>query len=362
MTYNWQLSEWPKFRFDQSRLNGLLVVFNQKIGRLGGLFDGLSADEKSKVNIEMMVSEAIKTSEIEGEFLSREDVMSSIKRNLGFDEPAANIKDLTAKGVAQLMTEVRSTFLKPLSEAELFAWHTMLFLAKTNINVGKWRFHEAPMQVISGSIGKEKIHFEAPPTNRMALEMSQFIDWFNNSALENTPVKAAIAHLYFESIHPFEDGNGRIGRAIAEKALFQGLNSIALISLSRAIESDKTAYYTALKNAQRTLEITDWIIYFLETLILAIDTSETDIHFTLKKTKFFDRKGTSLNTRQVLVIERMLREGVKGFEGGMSAKKYMTIAKTSKATATRDLQDLVEKQVFVPIGAGRSAHYEIDLG
>jgi Fic family protein len=158
--------------------------------------------------------------------------MSSIKRNLGLEGSTTSVKYLTANGVAQLMTEVRSTFLTSLSETELFAWHKMLFLAKTTINVGKWRFDKAPMQVISGSIGKEKVHFEAPPSSSMALEMGRFIHWLNNTALESALVKAAIAHLYFERIHPLEDGNGRVGGAIAEKSLFQGLNSIVLINLS----------------------------------------------------------------------------------------------------------------------------------
>ncbi|MFT7382130.1 MAG: Fic family protein [Roseivirga sp.] len=250
MMYNWQLKDWPQFRFDNTQLKELLVLFTQRTGRLSGLFEGLSATEKSKINVEMMVFEAIKTSEIEGEFLSREDVMSSIKRNLGLEDSVQHIKDLSAKGVAELMTVVRSTFQKPLSEAELFEWHRMLFLAKTKINVGQWRFHNEPMQVISGSIGKEQVHFEAPPSNQMAFEMQRFMEWFNSpefDGIESAPIKSAIAHLYFESIHPFEDGNGRIGRAVAEKALFKGLGAIALISLSRAIESDNKAYYDALK-------------------------------------------------------------------------------------------------------------------
>jgi Fic family protein len=364
MAYNWQLKDWPQFRFDNTQLRELLVLFTQRTGRLSGLFEGLSAQEKSKINVEMMVFEAIKTSEIEGEFLSREDVMSSIKRNLGLENSTKHIKDLSAKGVAELMTVVRSTSQKPLSETELFEWHKMLFIANTKINVGQLRFHNEPMQVISGSIGKEQVHFEAPPSNQMAFEMRRFIEWFNSpefDGIESAPVKSAIAHLYFESIHPFEDGNGRIGRAVAEKALFKGLGAIALISLSRAIESDKKSYYDALKKAQRTLEITDWVKYFLETLILAVNSAEDDIQFTLKKTRFFDQKRALLSARQIEVIDRMLKEGPQGFVGGMSAKKYIAITKASKATATRDLQDLVQLGVFIPFGSGRSARYDIIL-
>ncbi len=175
-------------------------------------------------------------------------------------------------------------------------------------------------------------------------------------------VRSAIAHLYFESIHPFEDGNGRIGRAISEKALSQGVRRPVLLSLSKAIEANKKKYYEALQIAQRSNEITDWICYFVNMTIDAQNKAENQIEFTLKKTKFFDYFESQLNERQLKVIRRMLEEGVKGFEGGMNTKKYISISHTSKATATRDLQDLVEKTIFIPSGGGRSTSYTINLG
>lgn len=223
------------------------------------------------------------------------------------------------------------------------------------------------MQVVSGAIGKETIHFEAPPSTRVQQEMQHFFEWFNASApgkqqaINNPIVRSAIAHWYFESIHPFEDGNGRIGRAISEKALSQGLGQPALISLSSSMENKKDHYYKALKQAQRTLDLTKWISYFTKTVLSAQLEAEKLICFSLKKTKFFDRHKEQLNERQTKVINRMLQEGPNGFEGGMTAKKYMAITKASKATATRDLQTLTTLGVFTGKGGGRSVSYTLKM-
>ncbi len=250
----------------------------------------------------------------------------------------------------------------------LMNWHNMLIQGNRTIAIGKWRTHKEPMQIISGSIGKEKVHFEAPPTEIVPDEMRRFIIGFNETApgslqkINKPPIRAGIAHLYFESIHPFEDGNGRIGRAISGKALLQGIGHPALFSLSKTIEAERNAYYVALKAAQRSNDITAWIKYFVQVCIDAQIQTEVLIQFTLKKTRFFDHFKEQLNERQLRVVQRMVKEGPEGFEGGMSAKKYITITKTSKATATRDLQGLVEKGVFKPLGGGRSIAYELNLG
>ena len=231
------------------------------------------------------------------------------------------------------------------------------------IQIGQWRSHEEPMQIVSGAIGREIVHFEAPPSNTVSSEMNKFIAWFNVSqnSIKKPIIRSAIAHLYFESIHPFEDGNGRIGRAIAEKALSQSIGRPVLFSLSKSIEGNKNDYYEALKAAQRSNEITDWINYFVKTVLDAQIDAEQEIEFTLKKTKFFDQHKDELNDRQQKVVRRMLEEGHQGFEGGMNARKYVSIASTSKATATRDLQDLVQKGIFKPIGGGRSTRYDINI-
>ena len=223
------------------------------------------------------------------------------------------------------------------------------------------------MRLVSGSIGKEKIHFEAPPSDQVEKEMEHFISWFNDTApggpkeIKIAPVRAAIAHLYFETIHPFEDGNGRIGRAIAEKALSQTIGRPVLLSLSRTIEADKNTYYAALEKAQKSNEITEWIKYFVGVTLAAQKQARESVDFILKKSKFFDRFKDALNERQLKVIRRMLEEGPEGFEGGMNARKYVSIAKTSKATATRDLQQLVELGVLIAEGGGRSIHYRLNI-
>ena len=367
MIYNWQQSDWKEFKYDFKKLEEYLYLFSEKVGLSKGSLNALPKEQQTQTLIDILVSEAIKTSEIEGEFLSRKDVMSSIKNNLGLSGETKNIRDINAKGMANLVTEIRNSYQLPINESVIFDWHKMIFSSKTRISLGTWRTHNKPMQVISGSYGKEAIHFEAPPSIRVKKEMKSFIQWFNNTSPKGTeeikfaPIRCAIAHLYFETIHPFEDGNGRIGRAIAEKALLQSVGYPLLLSLSVSIESDRSAYYSALKTAQRSNDITEWLIYFIKTILKALDYSVDLINFTLQKAKLFDHYNSLLNERQTKVLKRMLEEGSKGFEGGMTAKKYMGIAKTSKATATRDIQKLNEIGIFKSIGGGRSTAYVIEF-
>ncbi|MEM7486992.1 MAG: Fic family protein [Bacteroidota bacterium] len=363
MRYNWQQKDWPNFQYQTRDIEDKLFDFAQRTGRISGVLEGLSETEQTEAMINLMVSEAIKTSEIEGEYLSRNDVMSSIRRNLGLNPKLPLTKDKRAEGVAELMLSVRNDFSKQLTSQMLFDWHTTLMKGNTQVQIGQWRTHSAPMQIVSGAIGREKVYFEAPPSSKVPSEMDGFIQWFNTSQskVKKPIVRAAVAHLYFETIHPFEDGNGRIGRAIAEKALSQSIGRPVLFSLSKSIESNKNTYYDALKAGQRSNEITNWINYFVKTVLDAQIDAEQEIEFTLKKTKFFDQHKSALNERQQKVVRRMLEEGHQGFEGGMSARKYVSIASTSKATATRDLQDLVVKGIFKPIGGGRSTKYEIEI-
>jgi len=363
MRYNWQQKGWPNFQYKTDVIEEMLFDFAQRTGRISGVLEGLSETEQTEAMINLMVSEAIKTSEIEGEYLSRNDVMSSIRRNLGLNPELPLTKDKRAEGVAELMLTVRNDFLKPLSIKMLFDWHTMLMKGNTQIQIGQWRIHEEPMQIVSGAIGREVVHFEAPPSKKVPSEISEFLAWFNESqkSIKKPIIRSAIAHLYFESIHPFEDGNGRIGRAVAEKALSQSIGRPVLFSISKSIEGNKKAYYDALQKAQWSNEITDWIHYFVRTILDAQIDAEQEIEFTLKKAKFFDQHKSELNERQQKVVRRMLDKGHQGFEGGMNARKYVSITSTSKATATRDLQDLVQKEIFKPIGGGRSTRYEINI-
>jgi len=368
MRYNWQQPDWRKFTYDSTAIEQLLFDFAEKAGRISGFLKGMSEDAQTEAMVDMMVSEAIKTSEIEGEYISRKDVMSSIRNNLGLVRDLEQVQDKRAEGIAELIIDVRNSYAETLTEEKLFSWHRMVMKgSKGGIQTGEWRSHEEPMQVVSGAMGKEKVHYEAPPSAQVSGEMTDYITWFNETAPGgkkkiNKPIlRSAIAHLYFESIHPFEDGNGRIGRSISEKALSQGVKRPILLSLSKAIEANKKEYYEALEIAQRSNEITPWICYFSKMTIEAQDQTEKQIEFILKKTKFFDSFESQLNERQLKVIRRMLKEGIQGFQGGMNAKKYIAISHTSKATATRDLQDLVEKQVFITSGGGRSTSYTLNF-
>jgi Fic family protein len=313
--------------------------------------------------IELMIAEAMKTSEIEGEYLSRQDVASSIRNQMGIFTREEIVKDLRAKGVADLMVEVRNSWDSPLSDKVLFDWHRLLMQGSNTVASGRWRKLGEPMQVVSGSVVNPIVHFEAPPSKRVPKEMAAFINWFNKSRklIPQGPVRSALAHLYFESIHPFEDGNGRIGRALAEKAVSQQLGRPAMISLSKVIQSNKKAYYEALETAQRSNEVTEWIQYFVGVILEAQVEARANVEFILRKAKFFDCHKHTLSERQLKVVRRMLDEGPAGFDGGMNARKYVSLTRVSKATATRDLQDLLEKGVLNSEGGGRSTRYGLNI-
>ena len=367
--YNWQQKDWLQFTFSLKNIEDELLVFAEKVGRISGILESLPQETRQEAIVDIILTEAIKTSEIEGEYPNRFDVLSSIRKNLGLHYSPEFIKDKSAAGLGELMIDVRNRYQEPLTEAILFSWHKMLLGENKTIQVGMWRTHEEPMQVISGALGKQKVHYEAPPSSIVAEEMRKFIEWFNETGpggknqIKNAPVRSAIAHLYFETIHPFEDGNGRIGRAIAEKALSQSIGRPVMLSLSRTIEANKNEYYLSLEKAQRSNEISSWVEYFVKTLLDAQTEAEAQIDFTLKKVKFFDRYKNRLNERQLTVIRRMLEEGPQGFEGGMNARKYIGITKTSKATATRDMQQLLEMEAFILAGngGGRSISYRLNI-
>lgn len=364
--YNWHYDDWPQFEYDLAVVQEKLYEYATLTGKIYGVQEAITKDQKILSQVDMMIIEALKTSEIEGEYLSRKDVKSSIRNNLGLNRPQEPIRDMKAKGAGELMLLVREEFKKPLSNKMLFDWHKKLFPVSNGLRIGAYRNHPEPMQVISGAMGKEKIHYEAPPSAQIQAEMKQFIKWFNDSAKEpsmrkqKAPLRSALAHLYFESIHPFEDGNGRVGRAISEKVLSQGLEAPVMLSLSKSIVSTKKEYYKALQKGQRNLEITPWLVYFIDMILHAQQEALSTIQFTIKKTKFFDAHKKALNARQLKVVKRVMRDGEDEFEGGLNVRKYIAIARTSKPTATRDLQDLVAKKLILPIGKARSTRYVIN--
>lgn len=261
------------------------------------------------------------------------------------------------------MVVARDAYDKPLTIKLIQNWHSILFVENKYIHVGQWRTGKDAMQIISGAFGKEIVHYEAPPSSIVPKEMDQYLIWYNSFKCDGNVlkilVKTAITHLYFESIHPFEDGNGRIGRALAEKCLSQELGYPITISISTVIERNKNEYYDSLKMAQQSLVITDWILYFGKLILDAQSFAQALIQHLLEKSKFYSFYSLKLNERQTKALNKIWDAGPDGFEGGMTAKKYISITKTSKATATRDLQHLVEMGVLKVEGLGRNVHYNL---
>ncbi|MBO9618408.1 MAG: Fic family protein [Niabella sp.] len=367
MGYNWQLPDWANFTYDAAVTDPLVINFALETGELKGLLDSLPETIQQETILQFMIAEAVKTSEIEGEFFSRQDIMSSLKKRLGIADGVTHIKDKKSQGIAHLMVEVRKSYKEELTESLLKNWHHTLMKNNAYINAGRYRKGKETMQIVSGSIGREIIHFQAPPSNSVAREMKNFICWYNEFHVSRTDlkgilIKTATAHLYFESIHPFEDGNGRIGRAIAEKCLSQSLGRPVLMSLSSTIEKDRKQYYNARKAAQQTLEITEWISYFAGVILESQKNAKQIVLFTINKAKFLDQYRSQMNERQFKAILKMFDFGSFGFEGGMTSKKYISITQASRATATRDLQDLADKKIFMQTGEGRSVRYELNFG
>ena len=365
-TYNWQRKGWPGFRYDLAGMSEALSVFAEHSGRVAGLLEGLPEGLGVEAVLNLMISEAVETSAIEGEVLDRGAVGSSIRNRLGLNVVPEKVDSRMADGAGDLIVSVRNTFAEALSEDMLFSWHRMLF-GNVGMHVGCWREGVDPMQVVSGRIDRPKVHFEAPPSIRVPMEMSRFITWFNNSApggagsIGQAPVRAALVHLYFESVHPFEDGNGRIGRALAEKALAQGAGRPVVMSLSQTILARRGGYYDALQAAQKSGEVTPWVSWFVETVVAAQCEAEAQVRFVLTKHRFFQDYGADLNPRQTKVLGRMFEAGPEGFSGGMNARKYVGLTGVSKATATRDLQELAQMGALVSVGGGRSTSYNFSV-
>jgi Fic family protein len=364
MCWNWQQADWPNFTYNISGLEALESRFLLGAGLLFGAFKHLNEKEKQQLTIELISNEALKTSEIEGEYLNRESLQSSILHQFGLTTDHRKIP-AAEQGIAEMMVDLYRNYQASLSHTILFEWHKMLTNGRRDLkDIGQYRTHSEPMQIVCGALYSPKVHFEAPPSSQMHQEMEQFTQWFNGTApTGKTPLpaltRAGIAHLYFVCIHPFEDGNGRIGRAIAEKALAQCFGQPTLIALADTIERNKKGYYNALELANKTNTITAWLEYFSETVLTAQNHTQANVEFLIKKTKFYDRLRGQFNARQSKVLERMFREGISGFQGGLSAENYLRITGTSRATATRDLQDLVSKQALLRTGERKYARYWI---
>jgi Fic family protein len=362
--YIHELSDWPRFRWDHEVLAKPLAAVRHNQGRLIGRMEGLGFQLRDEAVLQSLTEEVLKSSEIEGEKLDREQVRSSIARRLGMDIGALAPTDRNVEGVVEMMLDATQNYRAPVTDERLFGWHAALFptgrSGMTRITVGAWRTGESgPMQVVSGPIGREHVHFEAPAADRVPAEMRTFLAWFNTTDSIDPVVFAAVAHLWLVTIHPFEDGNGRIARAIADMALARSEGTPRrFYSMSSQIQVDRKAYYETLERTQKgDLDISGWIAWFLECLDRAFRSAETILASVLRKARFWDaHAGEALNDRQRLVINRLLN----GFEGKLTSSKYAALAKCSQDTAARDIEDLSRKGMLArdPTG-GRSTSYSL---
>jgi Fic family protein len=365
MAWNWTLPGWPDFRYDPAALEQAEARFLLSSGEVLGAVHHVGAQERTQLRIELLSDEAMQTSAIEGEMLDRRSVQSSLRRHLGLAPDGYPAKPRET-GVAEMMVDVYSGFADPLTHEELFRWHRMLLSHDRQLDrIGGYRSHAEAMQIVSGRFDRPTVHFEAPPSDRVGAEMDRYVAWFNSTAdgAGRLPAltRAGLGHLYFESIHPFEDGNGRLGRALAEKALAQTIGQPSLIALAFTIEKARKAYYDQLEHHQRTLDITDWLVWFAGIVLEAQQVTLDRVGFFIAKARFYDRHRDRLNPRQEKAVARIFREGPAGFTGGLSAEKYLKITGTSRATATRDLQDLVEKGALHRTGERRHTRYWLRL-
>lgn len=362
MTWNWELKNWPEFTHTPDQLSGYEKEFLHNAGMLLGSLKHVSDEDRDVLKINLISDEAYKTSEIEGEILNRDSLQSSIRRQFGLTTDNRRIPP-AEQGISEMMVDLYTTYDIPLTHEQLFEWHKMLSNGRRDlIDIGAYRTHADPMQVVSGAVDHPTVHFEGPPSSRVPKEMEAFIHWFNSESLSLEPLtRAGIAHLYFESIHPFEDGNGRIGRAISEKALSQSLQQPTLIAISYTIENNKNAYYSALQNNSTGLEISNWLVYFGELVLTAQRHTQSMIDFLIEKSKYYTRFEKHFNERQAKVVERIFREGIDGFRGGLSADNYITISGTTASTATRDLQKLVEMGALKRTGERKGTRYYLNI-
>ena len=366
MSWNWERADWPNFAWDQARLAKAEQQFLLSGGVLVGTVKHLSEADREQLTVEAMSTEAVTTSEIEGEILDRASVQSSICKQLGLTSDQRRVRP-AEHGIAEMMVDLYRSFSETLSKGMLFRWHEMIVSGRRDLkDVGRFRTGTEPMQVVSGRIDAPRIYFEAPPASRVISEMKQFLEWFARTGKDGQQplsalTRAAIAHLYFESVHPFEDGNGRIGRAIAEKSLAESLGQPTLITLAATILLRRKAYYEALEAANKHNEITNWVAWFAGITIEAQRRTIALVEFLIDKTKLLDRLKGELNERQTKVLLRMFREGPEGFKGDLSAGKYTTIAGSSPATTTRDLSDLVSKGALSRDGELRHARYRLNV-
>jgi Fic family protein len=362
--YIHELSDWPGFLWDHEGLSATLAAVRHRQGRLIGRMEGLGFRLREEAVLDTLTQDVLKSSEIEGEVLDRDQVRSSIARRLGLDIGALTPANRDVEGVVEMMLDATQRYSEPLTEERLFAWHASLLPTGRSgmhrIKAGGWRDDSpGPMQVVSGPISKERVHFEAPEAKRLAREMKAFLKWFNRPPETDPALKAALAHLWFVTIHPFDDGNGRIARTIADMGLARSETSPKrFYSMSAQIRLERNDYYEILERTQKgTLDVTPWMHWFLGCLDRAFDGAELTLASVLRKARFWEvHAGESFNDRQRDILNRLL----DGFEGKLTSSKWAKIAKCSQDTASRDINDLVKRGVLAKDAAGgRSTSYSL---
>ncbi|MGC1878083.1 MAG: Fic family protein [Rhabdochlamydiaceae bacterium] len=362
MSWNWELPDWPQFHYHSDRISQQERQFLLGVGSACAFLKNIGEQEYNQFVVEILSLEGTESSRIEGEILDRESLQSSIKQHFGLNTTRKQEADKESR-MATVLCNVYESFDRPLTHEMLWQWHAMLFDDQSSIaDCGKYRTHHEPMQIVSHRYDAPKVFFEAPPSVKIPDEMATFVDWFN-SATTSEPIlgRAAIAHIYFESIHPFEDGNGRIGRVLVEKVLSKGVERPILIAVSKVLEKREKEYYASLERCNRTLEVDHWVEFFAEVVLQAQELSMSLLYFLIEKSKMLTTLSGQLNPRQEKVLLRMFAEGPSGFRGGLSAENYIAITKTSRATATRDLIDLIQKGALLKTGELRHTRYWLNL-
>lgn len=363
--YTHQLSKWPDFTWNNEVILPILSNVRHKQGRLKGYMEVLGFSFRNETTLQTLTLDVLKSTEIEGEILNPEQVRSSIARRLGMDIAGLVSSDRNVEGVVDMMLDATQNYNKALNKDRLFDWHSALFptgrSSAHKIVVGNWRdSKKGPMQVVSGAMGKEKVHYEAPEATRLKKEMKLFLDWFNSNNSLDAVLKSAIAHLWFVTIHPFDDGNGRIARAIADMQLAKADgDQYRFYSMSAQIRLERNTYYDILERTQKgKLDITEWLEWFLYCLDRALNATDAVLKHVLDKTKFWDKHAqTSINERQRLLINKLFDD----FTGKLTSSKWAKIAKCSPDTALRDINDLINKDILQKESAGgRSTGYVIN--
>ncbi len=357
--YIYQYPNWPNFSWDDKVLNSVFGEVRHLQGKILGLMNSVGFTSKSNANLEAITLDVIKSAEIEGEKLDYSQVRSSIAKRLGIDLPETTPINRNVEGIVEMMLDANQNFAKPITEERLFAWHAALFPSGYSgmykIEVAQYRTGE--MQIVSGALGKQKVHYEAIPASEVKTEMDRLLSWVNSESTIDPIIKAAIAHFWFIIIHPLDDGNGRIARAITDLLLSRSEHSAErYYSLSRQIMEERKQYYAILQQAQHSDEdITDWLFWFLNCLKAALQHTELEIQKIFTKAKFWAKhENTILNHRQKLMLNKLL----DGFEGKLKTSKWAKITKSSSDTALRDIKDLVEKDILQQEDVGgRSTNY-----